>query len=336
MTFSKESIRIDPAVETERIVSNLRRVARGEMKRAGGIVGISGGVDSSVVLALAVRAFGADRVVALVMPERDSEPLSARLAQPLATKFGVVTVVEDITQALDGLRCYARRDEAVRRIFPHYDAAAGYLMKIGLPPNLLDKDSFNAFQVTIVAPDGTASTKPLPAAEFLQIVAASNLKQRTRMEMLYYHAESRNFAVIGTTNKNEHDLGFFVKFGDGGADVMAIRHLYKSQIYQLAEYLDIPEAIRRRAPTTDTYSAPCDQTEFFFRMPFEVLDLLWHGWETRAPSSAVAAATGLTETQVAMASRDFARKKRATDYLRMAPVPLDQRLQPTNDEGAVQ
>jgi len=322
MTFSKESIRIDPAAETERIVHGLRRVVRGEMKRAGGVVGISGGVDSAVVLALAVRAFGPERVVALIMPEKDSEPVSAQLAQQLAAIFGMVPVVEEITGALEGLRCYQRRDDAVRRVFPEYDPISGCKMKIGLPLNLLDKDTFNAFMLTIVAPDGRVSTKPLPAAEFLQIVAASNLKQRTRMEVLYYHAELRNFAVVGTTNKNEHDQGFFVKYGDGGVDVMTIGHLYKSQIYQLAEYLQVPEAIRRRPPTTDTYSAPCDQTEFFFRMPFEMLDVLWHAWETQVPPAAVAAAMGLTESQVGMAFNDFARKRRATEYLRLPPVSL--------------
>jgi NAD+ synthase len=323
MTFTKESIRIDPAAESERIIGELRRVVRGELNRSGGVVGISGGVDSAVVLALAVRAFGPGKVVALIMPERDSEPLSAQLARQLAAKCGVVPILEELTAALEGLRCYDRRDEAVCRVFPQYDAKSGYKMKIGLPPNLLERDTINAFLLTIVAPDGTTSTKPLPAAEFLQIVAASNLKQRTRMEMLYYHAESRNFAVVGTANKNEHDQGFFVKYGDGGVDVMTIGHLYKSQVYQLAEYLEVPEAIRQRAPTTDTYSAPCDQTEFFFRMPFDVLDLLWHAWETQASPASVASVMHLTEAQVEMAFSDFARKKRATEYLRLAPVPLN-------------
>jgi NAD+ synthase len=320
--FSPDSIRIDPAAETARIVEKLRHVVRATLRRAGGVVGISGGVDSAVVLALCVRAFGPGKVVPLILPERDSDPLSAKLGHELAARFGVVPIVEEITSALEGLRCYERRDEAVQRIFPEYDHRAGYRMKIGLPPNALDKDTFNAFLVTIVGPDGRESVKPLPASEFLQIVAASNLKQRTRMEMLYYHAELRHYAVIGTTNKDEHDQGFFVKYGDGGADVMAVGHLYKSQIYQLAEFLDVPNAIRERPPTTDTYSAPCDQTEFFFRMPFRQLDLLWHAWELQQPPAAVASAMGLTEPQVALAFADFARKKRATEYLRCAPIYL--------------
>ncbi|MFO1305235.1 MAG: NAD(+) synthase [Burkholderiales bacterium] len=320
MTFSTESIRIDPSAEADRIVEALRRTVRVTLRRSGGVVGISGGVDSAVVLALCARAFGPEKLVALIMPERDSDPLSATLGSELAAKLGVTPIVEEITSALEGARCYERRDEAVRRVFPHYDPAVGYRMKIWMPPNELEKETFNAFLLTIVAPDQRESTRPLSAPEFLQIVAASNLKQRTRMEMLYYHAEMRNYAVVGTTNKDEHDQGFFVKYGDGGADVMAIGHLYKSQIYQLAEYLDVPAAIRERAPTTDTYSAPCDQTEFFFRMPFGQLDVLWHAWESMRSPADVASATGLAESQVEIAFADFARKKRATEYLRLAPI----------------
>lgn len=322
MNFTKDSIRIDAAAEAERIVSELRRIVRQVMRRAGGVVGVSGGVDSAVVLALAVRAFGPGRVVALMMPEKDSDPLSEQLARDLARRLEVTPLKEDLTEALAGAGCYRRRDEAVRRLFPEYDAAAGFKVKIGLPPNLLDGNTLNVFSVTIVTPDGRTLSRPLPAPEFLQIVAASNFKQRMRMAMLYYHAELRNYAVIGTANKNEHDQGFFVKYGDAGVDVRAISHLYKSQVYQLAEVLDVPEAIRRRPPTSDTYSAPCDQQEFFFRLPFPMLDLLWHAWERGVPTAEVAAAMGLTESQVRAAFEDFARKRRATEFLRMAPVAL--------------
>jgi len=322
MNFTRQSIRIDPAAETERIIAELRRLVRQTMRRSGGVVGISGGVDSSVVLALAVQAFGAGRVVALMMPERDSDPLSQKLATDLATQFGVTPVLEDITPTLIGFGCYRRRDEAVRRLFPDYDAERGYKVKITLPPNLLDEGTLNVFSLTILTPDGRELSKPLPAADFLQIVAASNFKQRTRMSMLYYHAEFRNYAVIGTANKDEHDQGFFVKHGDAGVDVKAIGHLYKTQVYQLAEYLGIPEAIRRRTPTSDTYSAPCDEQEFFFRLPFETMDLLWYAHENDVPVPDVARVMGLTDAQVQRAFADFERKQRTTVYLRMPPAAI--------------
>jgi len=322
MTFSKDVLQLDPAVETERIVQALRQQVRKILRRGGAVVGISGGVDSAVVFALCVRAFGPDKVDALILPDRDSSPDSEKLARELAARFGVTPTLENITPALEGFGCYRRRDEAVRRVLPEYDAAAGYRMKIVLPHSLLDQDTLNAFSVTIVRPDGVERTKPLPAREFMQIVASSNLKQRSRMAMLYHYGELHNHAVIGTANKNEHDQGFFVKYGDSGADVQAVAHLYKTQIYQLAEHLQVPEAIQLRTPTTDTYSAPCTQEEFFFRLPFEVMDLLWYAQEHQVPVPEVARVMGLTEVQVQRAFADFARKHRTTEYLRMGPVNL--------------
>ena len=210
MEFTRESIKIDPAAETERIVKFLQTTARQRLHRYGGVVGISGGVDSSVVLALSLRAFGVGRVVALMMPEKDSDPETERFSRLVAAHYGIEPILEDITPVLDGFGCYPRRDEAIYRIFPEYDAASGYKAKIGLPQNLLEEDTLNVFYLTIVTPAGEEKTQRLPLKEYFQIVAASNFKQRTRMAMLYYHAELRNYAVIGTANKNEHDQGFFV------------------------------------------------------------------------------------------------------------------------------
>jgi len=321
MSFSRKSILIDPAAETERLVGELRRWIR-QLKRGGAVLGVSGGVDSATVLGLAVRAFGPGRVIALNLPERDSDPLSEILAGEVCSKFGVTPIREDIRDALEGFGCYRRRDEAIRRVIPEYDAGKGYKAKIVLPQNLLDEDTLNVFSVVVLTPGGMELTEPLPPAEFLQIVAASNFKQRTRMAMVYYHAELRNYAVLGTANKNEHDQGFFVKYGDGGVDLKVIGHLFKTQVYQLAEYLGVPESIRSRPPTSDTYSAPCDQQEFFFRLPFETMDLLWYAMLHEVPASETAQVMGLTEQQVQRAYADFSRKERTTDYLRRAPIDL--------------
>lgn len=322
MKFSKQSIRLDPTAESARLVDELRRLSRQVTRKHGAVVGISGGVDSAVVFALAVKAFGPERVVAIMMPEQDSDPLSQQLARDLAAQFGVTPLLENITPTLTGFGCYERRDEAVRRLFPEYDAAQGYKMKITLPDNLLDEDVLNVFTLIIVTPDGRELSKPLPVPDYLQIVAGSNFKQRARMAMLYYHAELRNYLVLGTANKNEHDQGFFVKHGDAGVDIKVIGHLYKTQVYQLAEYLKVPEAIRTRPPTSDTYSAPCDQQEFFFRLPFETMDLLWFAQETNVPVEEVASAMGLTEVQVKRAFADFSRKHRTTDFLRLPPLSV--------------
>jgi len=318
MTFHKDVLRIDPAAVTEELVANLRRNVRQTFRRSGAVVGSSGGVDSAVVLALCVRAFGPKRVVGVMMPEKDCSRDSIVLARKVAEQFGVDTVVEDMTGALVGFGCYDRRDEGIRHVFPEYDHS--YKAKITLPQNVLDSDALNVFHLTIITPEGEEKSKRPNLRDYLQIVAASNFKQRSRMTMLYYHAELRNYAVVGTPNKNEHDQGFFVKWGDGGYDVAPIRHLYKTQVFQLAEYLVVPQEICRATPTTDTYSAHSSQEEFFFRLPFEVMDLLWYALKHDVPVPEVAQVMGLTEEQIQRAFADLTRKQRTTQYLRTLPI----------------
>jgi NAD+ synthase len=322
MHFTKDSLNLDPALETERIVKFLQQNIRQTMRR-GAVVGISGGIDSAVVLALSVRAFGPNKVVAVMMPDKDSDKLSEQLARELARKFGVEPILEDITGALQGFDCYRRRDEAIAHVFPEYNANKGYKAKIVLPQDLLDNATLNIFSVTIVRPDGSEETKPLPARDMLQVIAATNLKQRSRMSTLYYHAEARQFSVIGTANKNEHAQGFFVKYGDGGVDIQPIAHLFKSQIYQLAKHLGVPEGIQKRPPTTDTYSAPQNQEEFFFRLPYATLDHIWFAMENNVPAPEAARVIGLTTEQVQRVFDDINRKIRTTDFLRLLPPMLE-------------
>jgi NAD+ synthase len=304
--------------ETDRLVEELSRGVHETLHRQGAIVGISGGVDSSVVLALCVKAFGPEHVVGVLLPEQESSPESAELAHQLAAQYGVATVTEDISGVLEGAGCYRRRDEAIRRIFPAF--SSGWKAKIVLAGNLLEQATLNVFRLAVTDPQGHEFSKRLPMPEFAQIVAASNFKQRTRMSMLYYHAELRNYAVIGTANKNEHALGFFVKHGDGGVDMQPIAHLYKTQVYQLAKHLNVPDEIQRRTPTTDTYPGGSTQEEFFFRMPFDVLDTVWLGNERGLSPAEIAQALGLSAEQVQRIIADIASKQRATAYLRLPPL----------------
>lgn len=323
MSFDKRVLNIDAPAVSERIVKFLGSAVFRVLRRRGGVVGISGGVDSAVVLALAVRAFGPEKTHALILPEKDSDPESRVLARDLAAQYGVKAEEEDITAALEGLGCYARRDAAIRRLFPEYRAGLGYTARITLPENLMEEGSLNVPLLTIVRPDGTEESRPLAPAEASEIVAASNMKQRTRMTLLYYHAELRQYAVVGTANKNEYDQGFFVKYGDAGVDVKPIVHLYKTQIYQLAEHLGVPRAIRERTPTSDTYSAPTSQQEFFFRLPFETMDLLWYAQEHGVPQEEVERATGFSAAQIRRAFDDFTQKSRSTAHQRMQPLSIE-------------
>jgi NAD+ synthase len=245
------------------------------------------------------------------------------LAKRVCEHYGVRPVNEDISESLAGFDCYGRRDRAIARLIPGYDAAKGYKSKIVLPDNLLQEGGLNIFSLVVVDPKGKETKVRLPVKELREITAASNIKQRTRMTMLYYHAELRNYAVVGTANKNEHDLGFFVKYGDGGADMKPIAHLFKTQVYQLAENLDVPEEIRTREPATDTYSAGGSQQEFFFRVPFEVLDAVWYGFELGIPNQIIADGLDLSVLQVERVINDILRKQKTTAYLRTLAQGLD-------------
>jgi NAD+ synthase len=251
------------------------------------------------------------------MPESDSNPISAVLARKLARQYDVPYIVEDMTAALAGFGTYRRRDEAMKAVFPEYDPT--YRAKIVLPSALGAKEQLNVFRLMIISPEGEQKTERIPLKEYLQIVAASNFKQRSRMSMLYYHADRLNYAVIGTGNKNEHEQGFFVKYGDGGADIKPIAHLFKTQVFQLAAYLGIPKEIRERTPTTDTYSAECTQEEFFFRVPFEIGDIVWYAMEKNVAVTEVAKELDLSEEQVVHIQNDIRRKIKATEYLRAEP-----------------
>ena len=257
-------------------------------------------------------------MLGIMLPEKDSSADSKRLALLLAETFGVRTVEENITPALEGFGCYKRRDEAVKRIFSDYNPEE-HNMKIGINSSI-NSNLPPLFSITIVDKQGTSKNKLLPVKEYLQIVASSNFKQRSRMAMIYHHAELRHYAVIGTPNKHEVEQGFFVKYGDSAVDVMPIAHLYKSQVYQLAGHLGIPGEIIDREPTSDTYSADQSQQEFFYQMPFQEMDLIWYGFENGFPPGEVGDVMGKTEDEINTIYKNFVRKQKTTDYLRMPPI----------------
>jgi NAD+ synthase len=301
------------------IIHKLQHDVFHNLKRLGAVIGTSGGIDSSVCLALTAKALGPEKVLAIMLPEKDSSHESEKLAKELCGKFGVKVIREEITSALSGFKCYERRDEAVNSVFPEYDPKT-YKMKIGIKQSGLSNNLPPVFSLTIIDNKGNQKDKILPVKEYLQIVAASNFKQRSRMSMLYYHAEALHYVVIGTPNKHEQEQGFFVKYGDGGADVMPIGNLYKTQVYQLANYLGVPKGIIERTPTTDTYSAEQTQEEFFFQLPFALMDKLWYGFENGYSPEEVAEVMGQTKEQVKALFNNFERKKKTTEYLRMSPI----------------
>jgi NAD+ synthase len=306
---------IDAEAATAEIVSALRSHV-GSMRRRGAVVGVSGGIDSSVTVALAARAFGPDRTLALLMPEVDSADDTLDLSRSVTDAVGARTVVENIAPLLAAAGCYERRDAAVREVIPEY--GEGWKFKIVLP-SVLGTDAFRLFSVVAQSPTGETVEARLPPTQYLTIVAATNFKQRVRKMLEYFHADRLNYAVIGTPNRLEYDQGFFVKLGDGAADVKPIAHLYKTQVYALAEYLGIPEGVRSRPPTTDTYSLPQGQDEFYFSLPHREMDLCLYAHNHDLPPEAVAGAVGLSPEDVRRVYDDIQQKRRTTRYLHLAP-----------------
>ena len=315
-----EALRLaDPATVADALAGELKRVVRG-FRRRGGVLGLSGGIDSSVVAALAARAFGPHNVLGVLMPETDSSPDTLRLSRLAADASGIPTALEDITPVLEAVGCYRRRDDAIRTVLPDY--GDGWKAKIVLP-SVVDSDAFRLFSVVAVDPEGHEHRARLTADAYLAVVAATNFKQRTRKMLEYHHADRLNYAVLGTPNRLEYDQGFFVKNGDGAADVKPIAHLYKTQVYQLAEALGVPEEIRTRPPTTDTYSMPQSQEEFYFSLPYDRMDLCLYAVDRGLPPESVADELELAPEQVARVFDDIAAKRRMASYLHAGPRLLE-------------
>ena len=305
----------DPAATIDAIVQGLLREV-GAFRRKGVVLGLSGGIDSTVVAALSARAFGPERVLGLLMPESDSSEDTLRLSRLAAESIGIPSLLEDITPLLDAAGCYRRRDEAIRAVVPEF--GPGWTSKLVLP-SVLEDDRYRIFSIVVTSPEGDTVSRRLPPTEYLQVVAATSFKQRCRKMMEYYHADRLNYAVLGTPNRLEYDQGFFVKNGDGSADVKPIAHLYKTQVYQLAAELGVPEEIRSRPPTTDTYSMPQSQEEFYFSLPYDKMDLCLYAVDRGLPPERVAGAVGLTPEQVGRVFEDIAAKRRVSRYLHAAP-----------------
>ena len=318
---SPDILRLDPRKETERIVAAIRDQVFHQCKRKGAVIGVSGGIDSSVVAYLCKEALGKDRVVVLFTPESDSSPDSLRLGRMVADSLGVRSFLEDISPILKGARAYERRDAAIRSVVPEY--GDGYKSKIVLP-NMIDADRYAVFSIVVQSPTGETKKVRLSLDAYLGIVAATNCKQRARKVIEYYYADLYHYAVAGTPNRLEYDQGFFVKNGDGSADFKPIAHLYKTQVYQLAAYLGVPEEIQRRPSTTDTYSLEQSQEEFYFAVPLAKMDLCLYGKNNSIAAADLAPAAGLSEKQVQRVYEMIEAKRAVARYLRSAPLLVEE------------
>ena len=320
MAFSAEVLELDLEAKARELCEGLREAVLGRLRRRGVVVAVSGGIDSACVAALAARALGPARVLALLLPERESSPESGAYAERLCRGLGVEYLVQDLTAMLEAAGCYRLRDEALRSVYPAY--VPGMPWKIAMHGDRLRSDALNLPYAVVATPEGERRFRLSPRAA-LQIVAATNFKQRARKMVEYFHADLRVLAVAGTPNRLEYDQGFFVKLGDGAADVKPIAGLYKAQVYALARHLGVVEEILRREPTTDTFSLAQSQEEFFFSLGWRELDLVLWAKNHGVPAADVAAALGHGAEQVLRVYEDIDQKRRTTAYLHSPPILLE-------------
>lgn len=314
-------LRIDEENTVSTICEVFRKAVFQKLGRKGVVIAVSGGIDSSVSAALAVAAFGKDRVFGLLLPEKESSPGSLKLGELVCRHLGMSYEIEDISSTLDAIGCYRRRDDAIRTLIPDYGDR--WKSKLVISKNLSDSNRYNFFKIVVESPMGERREKRLSLNAYLGIVSATNFKQRIRKTLEYFHADRLNYAVAGTPNRLEYDQGFFVKNGDGSADVKPIAHLYKSQVYMLGTYLRLPEEICRSKPTTDTYSLEQGQDEFYFVLPYDKMDLVLFGLNHGKKPEEVAEATGLTPEQTDRIYRDIRTKRKTTFSLHKKPILLE-------------
>jgi len=317
--LTNNALNFDAPKEVERISHKIRESLSKELKRRGLIIAISGGVDSAVSAALCVKALGPDKVFGLLLPETDSASESLVLGKMLAEQLDIKYTIQDIAPTLKAIGCYKWRDETIKSIFQDYDE--NWKNKIIISGG--NEGKINFFELVVQSPDGKVMQKRLRLNEYLQIVAATNYKQRIRKTVEYFHADRLNYAVVGTPNKLEYDQGFFVKNGDGSADIKPIAHLYKTQVYALAQHLGLPEEICNATPSTDTYSMPQGQDEFYFALPYDQMDIALWAINHEIPAEELAMFLGISNEQAEYIYRDITAKRKATRYLHLRPQLID-------------
>jgi NAD+ synthase len=309
--FTEEILDFDKEKEVNKICTTMRTIMGTKLRRRGAVIAVSGGIDSSVCAALAVKAYGKNKVLALQLPEVDSAENTQSRSTLLIEHLSVKSVHQNIENILETIGCYSQRDKAIQEVFPEFNN--DWKSKIAIAGGM--EGRFNHFNLVVKDPTGNIHEKRLSLKPYLQIVAATNYKQRIRKTIEYFHADRLNYAVIGTPNRLEFDQGFFVKNGDGSSDLKPIAHLYKTQVYALAEHLGLPEVICHAEPTTDTYSLAQGQDEFYFALPYQEMDKALWAHNYGASLDEISLLLSIPIEQAMLVVQDIKTKRTTTAYL---------------------
>lgn len=254
------------------------------LNRDGVLLGLSGGLDSTVCAYIAVEALGKDKVFALFMPDRDSNPQSERDAFATSKILGIELREINLSPILSKIGVYSL--EPLPLLAPLIPRKIKEKYTIGKYNRLkgIEESTF----LRILKNEGDL--------ELRKSVAYYSIKHRLRMVLLYYWAEIKNYAVLGCCNKTEKLTGFFIKHGDSASDIDLISHLYKTQVRELAKFLRIPEKIINKVPSPDLIPGVTD--EFALKLSYDVLDKILYGIEKDMKNEEIACIAGTDKETV--------------------------------------
>jgi NAD+ synthase len=290
-------------------------------QKKGIVIGLSGGIDSAITAALSTKSIGSEKILGLILPEKESDVNSKNLALQIAEKYNIDTETIDITNILESFGVYENKEKIVKEKFPNYNEKCKYRVVV---PSKLENNIGMPF-LEILDDENILHKLKISSFDFLNLTAATSIKHRVRMTMLYNYAEKNNFTVVGTTNKTEYLQGYFVKYGDGGSDIEPLVHLYKTQIYQIANFLKLPEEIINQDASPDVWSFKTSDEEFFYAVPYNIVDLILYGREKNLSINEIIKFSNLESEKIEKLIQFQNQKQNKSQTMREKPHSIDEK-----------